>query len=149
MIQRVQTLFLLAIVGLSTILIFKPFEIIKDFNNVYLVSLMPGCLSDIMKPAIYGPMALNFIIIILTLYTIFKFKRRTKQIKFCQIILVLSTLLIGGMFMFTFAKTENPLAVVDYTKYAFIPAINIVLAFLARWFIKKDDRLVRSADRIR
>ena len=149
MILRVQTLFLLAIVGLSAILIFKPFEIIKDLNNVYLVCLMPGCLSDIMKPVIYGPMALNFIIIILTLYTIFKFKRRTKQIKFCQIILVLSTLLIGTMFMFTFVKTENPLAVVDYTKYAFIPAINIILVFLARWFIKKDDRLVRSADRIR
>lgn len=149
MIQRIQTLFLLAIVGLSTILIIKPFTIIKDSESVYLLSLMPGCLIDIVKPAIYGPIALNFIIIILSVYTIFKFKRRTKQIKFCQIILVLSTLLIGSMFVFSFVKTENPLVVADYTKYAFIPAINIVFALLARWFIQKDDKLVRSADRIR
>lgn len=149
MIQRIQSLFLFAIAGTSTILILKPFETVKDSAGTYFVSLMPGALINIVKPVIYAPMAINFIIIALSLYTIFKYKNRRKQIKFCQIILALSTILIGNMFVFTFLNTPNETAIVDYTKYAFIPAINIVLAFFARWFIKKDDNLVRSADRIR
>lgn len=149
MIQRVQTLFLLAIVATSSLLFFKPFEVVKNDVNTFFVSLMPGALINIVKPAIYAPMALNSIIIVLSFYTIFKFKNRRKQIKFCQVILALSAILIGSLFAFTFLKTESSNVVVDYTKYSFIPAINIVFAFLARWFIKKDDKLVRSADRIR
>lgn len=149
MIQRIQTLFLLAIVVSSSILFFKPFEVVKDGVSTFFVTLMPGALSTMVKPTIYGPMVLNFIIMTLSLYTIFKFKNRRKQIKFCQIILALSALLIGNLFTFQFLKTGDPNAAVGYTKYAFIPAINIVLAFAARWFIKKDDKLVRSADRIR
>jgi hypothetical protein len=149
MIQRVQTLFLLAITGSSSLLLFKPFLVVKDGENTNLLSLMPGCLIDIVKPVIYAPMALNFIILALSLYVIFKFKNRRKQIKFCQIILALSALLIGSMFALDFLNNENANATVQYTKYAFIPAVNIVMAFMARWFIKKDDKLVRSADRIR
>lgn len=149
MIQRIQTLFLLAIVATSSILFFKPFEVVKDGINTYFVTLMPGALSAMVKPTIYAPMALNFIIMILSIYTIFKFKSRRKQIKFCQVILALSAILIGTLFTLIFLKIENPAVVVDYTKYSFIPAINIIFAFAARWFIKKDDMLVRSADRIR
>ena len=149
MIQRVQTLFLLAIIATSSVLFFKPFEIVKDGVSTYFVTLMPGNLSHLVKPTIYGPMALNFIIIGLSAFTIFKFKNRRKQIKFCQVILALSAILIGNLFTFAFLKVDAEGLSTDYTKYAFIPAINIIFAFCARYFIKKDDKLVRSADRIR
>ncbi|HWY13319.1 MAG TPA: DUF4293 domain-containing protein [Bacteroidia bacterium] len=149
MIQRVQTLFLLAIIGLSTILFFMPFQILKDGVNTYLISLTHSSLKGIMKPTVYGPIALNFIIILLSVYTIFKFKRRSKQIKYTQIILVLSAALISNLYLLRFTKIDSPDLVIHYTKYSFIPVINIVLAFLARFFIKKDDKLVKSAERIR
>lgn len=149
MIQRVQTLFLLAIIGFSSILIFKPFEMVKNGGEIYLVSLMPGALTGFIKPTIYGPMALNFMIILLSMATIFQFKRRRKQIKYTQVILALSTLLIGSLFVFEFTKIVSTNLTVDYTVYAFIPAVNIVLALLTRYFIIKDDKLVKSADRIR
>lgn len=149
MIQRVQTLFLIAIIGLSSILFYKPFQVVKDNESTFFVTLMPGSLPDMVKPTIYGPMALNFIVMALAAFTIFEFKRRRRQIKICQIIFALSAILIGNLFVFTFLNTENSNAVINFTKYAFIPSINIVLAFLARYFINKDDKLVRSADRIR
>lgn len=149
MIQRIQTLFLLAIIATSSVLFFKPFEIVKDGVSTFFITLMPGNLSHIVKPTIYAPMALNFIIIGLSAYTIFKFKNRRKQIKFCQVILALSAILIGNLFTFTFVKLDVQGLATDYTKYSFIPAINIIFAFFARHFIKKDDKLVRSADRIR
>ena len=149
MIQRVQTLFLLGIIGLSSILFYMPFQILKDGVNTYMISLTHTSLGGIMKPTVYGPIALNFIIIFLSAYTIFKFKRRSKQIKYTQLILVLSAALIANLYLLRFTKIENPDLIIHYTKYSFIPVINIVFAFLARFFIKKDDKLVRSADRIR
>jgi hypothetical protein len=148
MIQRVQTLFLLGIVLLSLLLFFFPFEHINVGDTKYFLNLMPGCLKNMVKPFIYIPIALNGVIILLSLYTIFKFKKRKKQIKFTQLIMVLSGLLIGNLFTFNFLKTEEAFSV-NYRIVAFIPAINFVLAFLARYFIKKDEDLVKSADRIR
>lgn len=149
MIQRVQTLFLLAIVALSLLLFFFPFTLINIGDSKFLLTLMPGCLRAMVKPFIYVPMALNGVIMVLSLYTIFKFKRRKKQMKFAQLLMLLSAFLIGSLFTMDFIKSGETPVVMDFKIVAFIPAINVVLAFLARWFIKKDDDLVRSSDRIR
>ncbi len=149
MIQRVQTLFLLAIAALSLLLFFFPFAQINIGDSKYLLTLMPGCLKTMIKPFIYVPIALNGIIILLSLYTISKYKRRKKQMKFAQLIMLLSAFLIGSLFTLNFIKPGEIPAVTDFKTISFLPAINVVLAFLARWFIKKDEDLVRSADRIR
>ena len=149
MIQRVQTLFLLAIAALSLLLFFFPFAQINIGDSKYLITLMPGCLKTMVKFFIYVPIGLNCIIIGLSLYTISKYKRRKKQVKFAQLLMLLSAFLIGSLFTMNFMKPGEILPVMDFKAVAFVPAINIVLAFLARWFIKKDEDLVRSADRIR
>jgi hypothetical protein len=148
MIQRVQTLFLLGIALLSLLLLVLPFEQINVGDTRYFLNLMPGCLKQMVKPFIYVPIALNGIIFALSVYTIFKFKRRKKQMKFAQLLMVFSALLMGNLFTMNFLKTDAT-AVIDYRVAAFIPAVNIILAFLARMFIKKDEDLVKSADRIR
>lgn len=149
MIQRVQTLFLLAIAALSLLLFFFPFTQINIGESKYLLTLMPGCLKAMVKPFIYFPIALNGVVIVLSLYTISKYKRRKKQMKFAQLLMLFSAFLIGSLFTMDFIKQGEIPAVMDFKPVAFIPAINVVLAFLARWFIKKDDDLVRSSDRIR
>jgi len=149
MIQRVQTLFLLAIVALSLLLFFFPFAQINIGDSKYLLTLMPGCLKALVKPFIYVPIALNGIIILLSLYTISKYKRRKKQMKFAQLLMLLSAFLIGSLFTLNFIKPGEIPSIIDYKPVVFVSAINVVLAFLARWFIKKDDDLVKSADRIR
>ena len=149
MIQRIQTLFLLTLVTLSVILFYIPFAQINIGDSKYLLTLMPGCLKTMVKPFIYVPIALNGIIALLSLYTISKYKRRKKQMKYCQLLMLLSAILIGNLFTLNFVKAGDVPPIMDFKFIAFIPAINIVLAFLARWFIKKDEDLVRSADRIR
>jgi uncharacterized membrane protein YuzA (DUF378 family) len=149
MIQRVQTLFLLAIAALSLILFFFPFAQINIGDSKYLLTLMPGCLKAMVNQFIYVPIALNGIVILLSLYTISKYKRRKKQMKFAQLLMLLSAFLMGSLFTMNFIKPGEIAPVMDFKAVSFIPAINIALAFLARWFIKKDDDLVRSADRIR
>lgn len=149
MIQRVQTLFLFGITILSSLLIFIPFKEYREADSSYLLCLMPGCLSTMVKPFIYVPMVLNFVILALSLFTIFKYKNRKQQMKFSQLLMVLSALLIGSLFVMDFIKGSSTTMVADYKIASFFPIINAVLAFLARMFIKKDEELVRSADRIR
>ena len=105
MIQRVQTLFLLGIALLSILLLVLPFEQINVGDTRYFLNLMPGCLKQMVKPFIYVPIALNGIIFALSVYTIFKFKRRKKQMKFAQILMVFSALLIGKLLTMNFLKT--------------------------------------------
>lgn len=148
MIQRVQTLFLFGIALFSLAMLFLPFEQVSVAETKYMLNLMPGCLTNMVKPFVYVPIGLNIVIFGLSLFTIFKFKRRTQQMKFAQLLMVLSVLLMGSLFTMQFLKVDDT-AIADFKITAFFPAINIVLAFLARMFIKKDEELVKSADRIR
>ena len=77
----------------------------------------------------------------LLLYSIFQFKNRKKQLLFNQIS---KFLLSATFFILFFSKGE---ALPDRGMFVFI--IPYVLILLANKFIKKDEKLVQSADRIR
>lgn len=155
MIQRVQTLFLLVITILSALLIFLPFQSVTlpDAGHAklpeVLLSLNPAGIPAGTKAFIYVPIALNLIILIFSLITIFMYGNRKKQMKFTQLLLLFSALLIGNLFVMHFFKGDETTMQTDYKIASFFPAINAICAFLAMRFIKKDEELVRSADRIR
>ena len=156
MIQRVQTLFLLAIVIFSALMIFIPFETVTVKSpepgltlEDYSLCLSPACIKEGVSGFIHVPMALNVIILILALVSIFMYKNRKRQMKFSQLLLVLSALLIGSLFVTPLVNGDAGMMEIDYKIASFIPAINAICAFFARRFIKKDEELVRSADRIR
>jgi hypothetical protein len=56
--------------------------------------------------------------------------------------------LIGLFFLLSFIKVGQP-GTISYSFGSFLPIISAVFAFLAAHFIKKDEQLVRNADRIR
>ena len=130
MIQRIQTLFLTIIVIVaSTVLFLKLYSIdgnshiVLEDNNLTIVSSIISTIS---------------------LVSIFMHGDRRKQIRLCYIIMFLS--LIYGVYIG-----------IDYSKYNTdfntiligFPIIIFILAYLAQYFIKKDLKLVESADRLR
>lgn len=130
MIQRIQTLFLTIIVIVaSTGLFLKLYSIdgnshiVLEDNNLTIVSSIISTIS---------------------LVSIFMHGDRRKQIRLCYIIMFLS--LIYGVYIG-----------IDYSKYNTdfntiligFPIIIFILAYLAQYFIKKDLKLVESADRLR
>lgn len=148
MIQRIQSLFLVAILILSVLLVFLPFQEIVLGTDKFVLCLMPGCLQEIVRPFIYVPMMLNFLVIIFSFAAIFLYKNRPLQIKLSRIIFIFSILLGANLFTMKFT-TLSVEANITPQIIAFFPAVNAVLAALAMRFIKKDEELVRSADRIR
>jgi hypothetical protein len=77
----------------------------------------------------------------LSLYSIFLFKNRKKQLLINQI----SKFLLSATFFILFFTKGDLLP----NKGMFVFIIPYVLILLANRFIKKDEKLVQSADRIR
>lgn len=85
------------------------------------------------------------------LFIIFQYKKRQLQIKLCA----LNYLLLSGALCacyFSIKEANSLLTDVGKGQFLFgfyVPVIAIVLHFLAIRFIRKDEALVRSVDRIR
>jgi hypothetical protein len=148
MIQRKQSLFLL-IVALNAVVIFlMPFqELCSDVMHVP-ITIIPWQVNFQQSTYIYVPFLINLLALIISIFTIFKFKNRVMQYKLANLIILLNVFLIGSYFLYP--SSEIPAN--HYIKYkvaAFYPIFGAIFAYLAAHFIKKDEQLVRSADRIR
>lgn len=147
MIQRKQTLFLLAVAIIAILLFFIPFQKLVTTDNTWAICLMPGCSSEVISSDIYYTLILNIIILALTLGVIFLYKNRVLQFKLANLIALFNVILVGLFFLLSFTKLG--MGSISYQIGAFLPLVSAVLAYLAAHFIKKDEQLVRSADRIR
>ena len=148
MIQRKQSLFLLAVLLIGITMVFLPFQTISINNQLMALCLMPTCCSEIMDSTIYYPMVLNFLAIVLSIFTIFQFKNRVLQYKLSNILALLNVFITGLFFLLVFTKS-GALENIHFTFGAFLPIVSVFFAFLAAHFIKKDEQLVRNSDRIR
>jgi predicted neutral ceramidase superfamily lipid hydrolase len=130
MIQRVQSLFLFFAVLLNTVILFyAPIFISSEEKKI------------IMKDLQY-PSLLLVLSTLLALFAIFQFKNRIRQL----MIVYLSRLCIAISFLIfiLFKEDENQLY---YGSFLLI--LPYIILFFSAYFIKKDDKLVKSADRIR
>lgn len=146
MIQRKQTLFLLAVTIIAISMFFMPFIVLAgDTHNENI------CLSSVLQgynnSNIYYPLILNFIVIILSVIIIFLYKNRVLQYKLSNLLIVFNVFITGLFFILSFEEAFGTFH--SYSFGAFLPIISSIFAFLAAHFIKKDEQLVRSADRIR
>ncbi|MDG1719477.1 MAG: DUF4293 family protein [Flavobacteriales bacterium] len=130
MIQRVQSLFLFFAVLLNTVILFyAPMFISSEEKKI------------IMKDLQY-PSLMLVLSTLLALFAIFQFKNRIRQL----MIVNLSRLCIAISFLIfiLFKEDENQLY---YGSFLLI--LPYIILFFSAYFIKKDEKLVRSADRIR
>ena len=130
MIQRVQSLFLFFAALLNTVILFyAPIFISSEEKKI------------IMKDLQY-PSLLLVLSTLLALFAIFQFKNRIRQL----MIVYLSRLCIALSFLIfiLFKEDENQLY---YGSFLLI--LPYIILFFSAYFIKKDEKLVRSADRIR
>ncbi len=129
MIQRVQSIYMLfSIIFMIAITYFLPVLISKK-GEVFFT-----------HQSIYAHITI-LVSSFLLFYSIFLFKNRKKQLLFNQIS---KFLLSATFFILFFTKGE---LFPDRGMFVFI--IPYVLILLANRFIKKDEKLVQSADRIR
>jgi len=162
MIQRIQTLFLLLVVVISTLLFFFPIESnlsdsgLTDHYKLLVYVFMqysPGS-APVADYLITLPLLLaNAFIIIASLFSILKYKNRLLQIRWVKIGAFINILLIFAIFFGYSRIIESRVPVTSVTGEfeagAFIPLVTMVFLILAFRRIRHDENLVRSADRLR
>lgn len=153
MLQRIQTVYLLIIVALIVAMLFLPLAVLQagdqflsfDATGISTMTAQP----ELIYPT-WGLFALTAIVALLSLFTIFLFKKRMLQIRLCifNAILMLG---IYGMFAFFIWNLKGQMADVTLNlKIALaFPIVGVILDYLAIRNIGADETLVRSLDRLR
>lgn len=157
MIQRIQSVFLLVAAIVSIILLFIPIGDIYTAEAQYTftcfnVHLVPD--GKVIMSTLY--IALTLIVsACISIYAIFKYKDRMKQTRIVSLnmlVFLIAVMLMIWLFPdFIFPRKglmqDGELFRFNYWIMIFV--IPPVCMFLANRFIRKDERLVRSADRLR
>ncbi len=144
MLQRIQSLLLAGVPVLVLILLFVPVYSVtgKSAQTSSDLSLLSGTIA----------LVLNILPAVLAVFTIFRFTNRPQQIKLCMGGMLLSLAVLALMLLIPaslFPAMNAPDAVVSFSAGIFILPLNVLLFFLASRYIRRDEELVRSADRLR
>lgn len=154
MIQRIQTVFLLLAIILLSFLFFTPFAsfIIQPQMEKFLLDIT-GLVSEGQNPeCVFSPWALiilSGLTMLITLVSIFMFRKRMLQIRLCIINIVLLVGLQGLLFYIAVSVGKQLSASPDYGFVFIFPIVTAILHFLAIRAIAKDEALIRSLNRLR
>lgn len=155
MIQRIQSLYLVAVVALMATALLTPLAYFAAGSNIYELFAFE-LVNQANDAASQSTMYMGVIVALATiipLITIFLYKNRMLQIRLCAVELVL--LLGAQIFMALYYYLGNRMFEqlefhTQGIRIAIIfPLVAIILDYLALRAIFKDEMLVRSLDRIR
>lgn len=141
MIQRIQSIYLLLAVVAGYEIISLP---------LYKATLVSGTVNTFLATESLPIFAISIVAGLLAFITIFLFKNRKLQMKLATLGLLLSAGLIAlVVYMFsTFGKTPE-VAKTSYSWGALLPIAMFILFILALVNIRKDEKLIKSLDRLR
>lgn len=145
MIQRIQTIYLLLSAFVFGSLFIIPFAI----SDQPAVPFLSDGDYDVNDHA--ALLALTVLGIILSFVAIFLFRKRKLQLRFGYLIIVVAILIPAVAFiLFTQASPALPDLVDMRDQFGlFLPALAILFSALANRAITKDEKLVKSMDRLR
>jgi len=129
MLQRIQTVYLFLNTTILIVFSFFTDFSILNFTSAYLLNHLPAIFSIVVS--------------IFSIGLIFLFKNRKLQSKL-SFFLAIDVLFVLGFFIYLFGVEKFYL---EWTFY--LLPVSFGLLLLARNSIKKDEKLVKSADRLR
>ena len=149
MIQRIQTLYLLAIVSLGIALIWQPVVQLITPEGTDLQVWELSALGGAPIQGLWGLLVTTILIPVLALIDIFLFKKRLLQARL-NIFLAMLCLGYYGVLAIYIWQAKLALGVEWHIlPWASFPLVCFVLTLMATRRILKDEALVRAADRIR
>lgn len=153
MIQRIQSIYLLLQIALLALMFFVPFQefFTKEAENVvfYHNGVQIASSGEILIKTSSITILIS-VLIVLTIVTVFLYKKRTLQMRFCNYTVILS---LGSFILFIYYnylfKNTFQLEMSNYKVYILTPLVIAFLGYQAFRGIRKDELLVKSYDRLR
>ena len=160
MLQRVQTIFMLLVILFMMLSFFFPIWILRDDTGGLVYELMNYQLTmGSGNEIIYFPYAvvasLAATVIVVAMIEIAKYSNRLLQMKLGALnaLLMAATIVVSVYFYTNLMNTAvAEVSAPDAGAIGaglFLPGVAMICNILANRFIRKDERLVRSVDRIR
>ena len=144
MIQRIQSIFLF----LASVSFWGLFGLPFAKSE----AVMPGIFADQLYNVFDNPLLITLTVIggIIALLAIFLFNNRSMQKKLNYGIITISILLLGvaALLVFQDEHTESVASISEGFGLG-LPVFAIIFSILANRYIGKDDKLVKSMDRLR
>ena len=138
MIQRIQTVYLGVSMLLSFLLYYFPF---------YRVGLDGALIVSASEHLYLLPTAA--LVIVMHVAVIFMFNNRKRQAQFALWLMILLLIYLACGVAAVSQEVQNGIQISGFRLGAVIPVISLILVWLARYNILKDDALVKSMDRLR
>jgi O-antigen/teichoic acid export membrane protein len=129
MLQRIQTIWILLSV-LAAAFLYITGQDVEVFGKTPIISIS------------------SIVLVLIGAFSLFSFKNRKRQIMLNNISIIINALLIGILVYWL----QNLSGGIDFPEKGIepiFPLIAVICLFLANIFIKKDERLVKSVDRLR
>lgn len=152
MIQRIQTVYLLLSVVCCALCLWFPLgEFSSDGLGQFPAVINNVCVIGGDKAIVsYLPISLFVLLslaVAFSILAIFGYSNRRRQMRLCSTVIVLLLLWVVNL-------SGYALWLVPGTKFvpgwqAALPVVGVILAWLARRGVRKDDELIRATDRIR
>ena len=152
MIQRIQTVYFLIAEILISMLFFFPFaEVLGKGGEIYHLDFKGFYPETGNNPNWMGSplFLLGTVCFLLLLVTIFQYKRRMLQIKLSAIAVFLLLGVTGLIVYYGWSAVKMVSGTGSLNLVVLSPVIAIIIIYLAIKAINKDEKLVRSIDRIR
>lgn len=154
MIQRIQSVFLFLAAVTSGLLFLFPIAWFRDFTvKLYVTHVqdfVPGSELVFNKYMLLPLLLLAAIVVVLPILILFMYKNMPGQLRMIRLCILFNLVLIGLIFFFYVAQIEAvTVSEATYDKGIFLPLIALVFLFLALRGVRKDIKLIRSADRLR
>ena len=155
MIQRIQSVYLSLIVLISLLLFNGSFLVFTENTGFVINVTFIGLFRDtngqgiVMIERLLPLSVLIVLIPLVSLVTIFLFKKRTVQLLFAKVLFgLLSAFVLVSCFYIYRIISKYSGQIIPGAKMV-IPLVLLILSILALRGIRKDDQLVKSYDRLR
>ena len=150
MIQRIQTLYLLAVVILGTVLIWLPVVQLVTPEEAEMLQVWElGALGGAPLQGVWGLLLTTILIPFFAFVDIFLYKKRILQARLNIFLVMLCLGYYGVLALYIWLAKMSMNVEWHILPYASFPLICMVLTLMATRRILKDEALVRAADRIR
>jgi O-antigen ligase len=129
MLQRIQTIWTFLAV-LAAVFLFVTGQDVIISDSIPVINI--GCV----------------VLVLVGLLSVFSFKNRKRQILLNNISIIINALLIGVL-IYWLLKLSGGIQFPEKGIEPIFPLIAIICLFIANVYIKQDERLVKSVDRLR
>ena len=149
MIQRIQTLYLLAVVALGIALIWLPIVQLVTPETESLQVWELSALGGAPLQGLWGLLVTTILIPLLALIDIFLYKKRLVQARLNIFTVMLCLGYYGVLAIYIWLAKMSLGVEWHILPWASFPLLCLILTMMATRAILKDEALVRAADRIR